>query len=120
MCLEDIKIMGQSGGAMKSTVVGVNATLIIPADQNRIGIVFSAHTANAIWYGLNPAMVAGEGILMGANIEPYTLSVFTHGDLCRRAWYGLAPGGASTVGVAELFLDIELARRAGYGSPVGK
>lgn len=117
MCLEDVRIMGMSGAAARNVPIAAASTLIVAANQNRIGLIFSVVTGGAANIAMRGDVTAADGIALIGASNPFELDIFHHGDMCRRAWFGFGVGGATNMEVIELFLDVELARKSGYGAP---
>lgn len=117
MCLEDVRIMGMSGATARNVPIAAASTLIVAANQNRIGLIVAVVTGGAANIAMRADVTAADGIALIGASEPFELDIFHHGDMCRRAWFGFGVGGATNIEVIELFLDVELARKSGYGAP---
>lgn len=115
MCLEDIKIMAKSNGFEAAMPVATAAGEILSQSVDRIGIVFCPHNTDTYWVSTSNNVAVGRGIPIRNTDRAMCLSVFEHGDLCRRAWFGISVAGAITVSVIELHLDRALAEKADYG-----
>jgi hypothetical protein len=116
MCLEDIKIMGKSGAAMKIAAITNSSGMIVGPSPDRIGLIFCPHDTDSYWITTEPIAVVGQGIRIAVDGLPFELNVFRHGDFCRRRWTAITEAGAATVAVGELFLSEALTREVGYGS----
>lgn len=115
MCLEDIRIMGQSSGVQLTRAIAATSSLLLGPSPSRIGIVFCSHNTEHYWVSPNTDAVVGQGIRITANSAPLILDVFHHGDLCRRPWNAIAEANPVTVSALELSLATELSREAKYG-----
>lgn len=117
MCLQDIEIMSLSGSFATKVLVAAALTPIVGVNQNRIGLIIRVVTGGACNVSMRGDLTAADGFALTPGNPQIELNVFQHGDMCRRQWNGFGVGGATTVEVVELVLDVALARKTGYGAP---
>lgn len=115
MCLEDIKIMGESNASSQRIAVLGTATQILSPAMSRIGIIFLPHDSVDYWVNIVSGVAVSEGLLIPAQGAPVEFNVFRHGDFCRKPWFAISGGADIVVSVMELSLNTNLARKAGYG-----
>lgn len=101
MCIQDLAIGRRSGSGMKVVAVTTTPVQLVEANDDRTAIVFCGNLGAALTVSLLPAAVAGEGMVIDQPGSPVTLDIFKHGDLVRRAWFGVIAAGTENFAVFE-------------------
>jgi hypothetical protein len=96
---------GEYGGLIgddeSAVVTGVASALAVPADADRIALMFSNAGANAILLALKQNNLPASGILLPVNSPPLILSIGFNGGLTRAAWFAASLVGASALHVVS-------------------
>lgn len=120
MCLEDYAIGFStfSGEVVKS--VDVASGILVAANPNRSFLIITHPIGNPVFVStINPATIAS-GLHLGTGDQPLLIDVKTYGNLCTKAWYAIASGGAAALSVFEGEFDLQRAKefmaklKAGY------
>jgi hypothetical protein len=101
MCCEDVSIGKDAKSATVEKPIGVTTTLICGQSPKRIFLAISPPAVGVMFCGPKSDLTPGVGFQVNANTDGLFMSVSSHGDMIREAWYGSVPGGASTILVVE-------------------
>lgn len=98
MCMEDVRI-GRESTAAEYRVVLPTGTVkqIVPYDKDRIALIISPPDLNTVYLSFSQDPGSGVGFLLSYRAGPLCLSLQEHGDIVRRAIYGISPSGGEVV-----------------------
>lgn len=93
------KYVNLSESRVESVNVGTASTLLLRPNPNRISITFPPSGTNR--YSIFPRAVASidRGITFRSTSNPYTMTVWEHGDLVRGEWYAISDTAAQDVDI---------------------
>lgn len=77
-------------------------SIVIQANPDRVGLVVINNSTNQVFFGLNSAVSATNGISLPASGGSMTLNVNDDFTLAARTWYGIAVGGTAAIYVLEI------------------
>jgi hypothetical protein len=104
MCCEDIQIGRKSRGVELVINVTNAAYPVVPADLNRISILFLGGTAvNNVVTTKQPTTNV-DGLRCNSTSNPTLLTLAEHGDIVRQAWFGFG-SAAGNMHVVVTSLD---------------
>jgi hypothetical protein len=88
-------------GVIRSFVVDTTARLVLPADPQRIGIVFSGPTSGRITLSNQQDVTDLVGLVLYPTTVPFVLTADRFGSLLTREWYAIASAGNPVLGLIE-------------------
>lgn len=88
---------------LTTVTMGTSSGQILPAQEGRVGILFVPHLTATYTVAPDADTQANYGLNLLANAGAIQLSQELHGDIVKHAWYGVASGAGTTIGLLETF-----------------
>ena len=107
MCMEDVRMMRDTGVATTNVNVQITPTLLCGNALTRVALIISAPLATRITLSENPNVTDLQGIVLFPGQNPLTLDIKQVGNVVTRRLYAVAQTGAENIGFIEVFLQAE-------------
>lgn len=104
MCMEDVRIGRKSSGTVTPVTCTTAAQLAVPGVANRTALILGAPSTGNVCYSTSPTVAAGTGFNLSSNSGQMDLTIQSHGDLVRQAWYVIGAAGGELVSIGQVFL----------------
>lgn len=83
--------------------MGTSSAQILPARVGRVGLLLIPHLTATYTVGPDADVQANRGLNLLPNAGAIQLSEELHGDIVKHAWYGIASGAGTIIGLLETF-----------------
>jgi hypothetical protein len=107
MCIEDKRLGRElAPGVTSFTLSAAAVTQVLPADPNRVAIVFSTNSANAAFVGPEGITLSTlRGFLLSTATPQMLVRVEEWGRLVTGPWFAFAQGGTPILSIMSCSLE---------------
>lgn len=92
---------GLVGADEASVPTAVTFAQVLPADADRIAVIFSNAGANPILLSIRPNNASTTGILLAVSSPPFQVTVEEEGNLPMESWSAASPAGVSALHIVS-------------------
>ena len=93
MCCEDVKIGRRTISVAQTINVLAGLYQVLPANQNRVGLVFLGANINTNCVGIIQPTGVTDGVRVNTTANYVDFNIWDHGDMVTKPWFGF--GGAA-------------------------
>jgi hypothetical protein len=98
MCMEDIRIARKAAAGFVTTTLPAGvATIVLPADDNRINICFSTQAVGITVFPRSLVLTAATGFSVVAGNIPFVFTIAEWAKWITEDWFGFQTAGAGVI-----------------------